>query len=117
MAGRASQRKGKLGELQWVARLKAAGFRAERRGYLQRFRRCDLFTEPDVYSPDLDGIHFEIKSCKRPLLNAWWQQATRDAGDRSPVVVWKKPGGEWLAIIRGEHLLELLKNETENQES
>ncbi len=107
--GRASQQKGARGELEWRDKLKAAGFRAERRGYLQRYRRCDLFTEPDVYSPDLDGIHFEVKNTARPSLGTWLSQAERDCGERSPVVVWKRTGGQWVAILSADRLLELLK--------
>ena len=105
---KASTEKGARGEREWRDKLRAAGFAAERRGHLQRYHRHDLFAAPDVHSADLDGLWFEVKNHKSPSLGAWWGQAQRDCGDRRPVVIWKKPGGQWLAVITADHLLELL---------
>jgi hypothetical protein len=39
----------------------------------------------------------------------WHDQATTDAGNKTPVVVHKRNGRKWLVIMSGEDWLEMVK--------
>jgi hypothetical protein len=40
----------------------------------------------------------------------WHDQATTDAGDKTPVVVHKRNGKRWLVIMAGEDWLQMVKD-------
>ena len=111
MSGINSRDKGKRGELEWAAVLKAQGYEA-RRG--QQF--SGLGDSPDVVH-SIPGIHFEVKRTERLNLYAAVDQARRDAliGEM-PVVVHrcnddKRSGscrGGWLVILSADEFFRLL---------
>lgn len=99
-----SKAKGKRGELELVRFLKAHGHPA-RRG--QQFQGGP--DSPDVVCPSLP-FHIECKRTERLSLYEALEQAERDAGDDlAPLVAHKRNRGKWLAILRLEDLLRLIK--------
>jgi len=100
-----SRRKGKRGEREAAAFLTGNGFPA-RRG--QQFAGSP--DSPDVVCPLLPGVHLEVKRCERTDLEGWLRQATADAGGKLPVVLHRKTRGPWIAVLRAEDLLALLRN-------
>lgn len=93
-----------MGEREFAAVLKAAGFDA-RRG--QQFHGGA--GSPDVVCTDLPGVHFEVKRVQSGNPYIWFEQATKDAGPlKMPVVAHRKNGKEWLAILSMDDLLVLL---------
>jgi len=107
-----SRRKGKDGELELVAFLKAQGIEA-RRG--QQFRGGG--DSPDVIANGcLSGVHIECKRKEAGSLYEWLKQAIRDASvyciDRArtlPVVMHRKSKEEWVAILRLEDFIAIMK--------
>lgn len=97
-----SRAKGKRGELELAEFLRERGYGA-RRG--QQF--SGGADSPDVVCPDLAGIHLEVKRVEAGNLYSWLAQAERDAGTKVPLVVHRRNGKEWVAIMRLEDLLKL----------
>lgn len=54
---------------------------------------------PDVVQP-VQSIHLEVKNTERGNPYKWMEQAIRDGGARVPVVLHKRNGEEWLAVVR-----------------
>lgn len=54
---------------------------------------------PDVVHP-LKEIHLEVKRCEKGNPYHWVEQAVRDAGPKVPLVLHRRNGCEWLAIVR-----------------
>lgn len=98
-----ARRKGKDGELELAALLRGHGFDS-RRG--QQFKGGG--DSPDVTG--IDGVHIECKRVEAGSLYRWLDQAYRDAGNNMPVVMHRKSRREWVAILRAEDLLLLLKD-------
>jgi len=98
-----SRRKGKAGELELAHFLINHGFPA-RRG--QQFKGGA--GSPDVVCDSLPRIHFEAKRVERGNLHEWLAQATRDAGDKVPVVAHRRSRGDWVAILPLADLLKIL---------
>ena len=99
-----SREKGKTGEREAAAFLSAHGFPA-RRG-LQFSGSPD---SPDVICPSLAGVHFEVKFTQRNDLEGWLTQAATDGAGKLPVVLHRKKRGPWIAVLRAEDLLALLR--------
>ncbi len=59
--------------------------------------------------PSLPGIHFEAKRTERLSLYDALGQARRDAGDKLPIVAHRRNASEWVAILRLEDLLAILR--------
>ncbi len=98
-----SRNKGKRGELELAAFLRAHGFEA-RRG--QQFKGGG--DSPDVVCDDLP-MHIECKRVEAGNIYTWLDQATRDApAGKTPVVMHKKNGRPWVAVLTLEDLLELI---------
>ena len=97
MAG-LSREKGKRGEREVCQILRERGYVSERtqRGVAQA---------EDVTGPE--GWSIEVKRTERFAIRPSWAQARRQAGDRVPVVVTRWNGGEWLAVLPLEDLLDL----------
>jgi Holliday junction resolvase len=99
-----SKRKGKDGELQFVAALKEVGFDA-RRGV----QYSGGPESPDVISEALDRFHFEVKRTEKFRLYEAMEQAIEEGGECIPVVAHRRNRGGWLMIMRLEDWAELVK--------
>jgi len=99
-----SRSKGKRGELEFAHYLSNAGY-PSRRG--QQFSGGK--ESPDVISPALPSIHWEVKRTEAGNPYKWMAQAVRDAGqNKIPVVAHRRNSGEWLAILPMAHFCNLL---------
>lgn len=99
-----SREKGKRGELEFAAYLRERGCVA-RRGQ----QHAGGSGSPDVVH-NIPGLHVEVKRVERGSLYGWLAQAVRDAaGDGMPVVAHRRNRGEWIAILRMDDLIALLK--------
>lgn len=99
-----SRNKGKNGELELAQFLRD-------RGYPEAKRGVQYHGGPD--SPDItggpDGFHLECKRTEAGNLYKWLEQAKRDAAaGKIPLVVHRKNGKEWVAILPFEDFLNLL---------
>jgi hypothetical protein len=105
-------RKGKVGERELAAELRARGFAARR---AQQY--CGKAGTEDI-THDLPGVYLECKRVERLNLLAAYKQAKRDMPDPSltAVVAHRTNRSEWLVtlsladflmLIRGEGLLDL----------
>lgn len=106
-----SRNKGKIGERQLRDVFREAGFLKCRRG--QQFSGEQ--GNPDVVIPEIPSIHLEAKFCQNTALYDWMSQASGDA-DKSarcpspiPIVCHRKKHSPWLAILRIEDLIQLLR--------
>ncbi len=54
---------------------------------------------PDVVQP-ITTIHLEVKNTERGNPYVWMEQAVRDGKGKVPVVLHKRNGEEWLALVR-----------------
>mgnify|MGYP006276412935 CR=1 FL=1 len=54
---------------------------------------------PDVVT-SFPGIHLEVKRTERGNPYVWMAQAVRDAGTKMPIVLHRRNGEEWLAVVR-----------------
>jgi Holliday junction resolvase len=98
-----SRSKGKRGELEIAAYLRARGHEA-RRG--QQFSGGT--DSPDVVS-SIAGVHLEVKRVE--TFNAYkaLAQAINDAGQKMPVVIHKRNRQDWIAVLRLDDLMTLIE--------
>jgi hypothetical protein len=54
-------------------------------------------------------MHIECKRCQAGSLYGWLDQATKDAGENVPVVMHRRNGCEWVAILPLRHFLALIR--------
>lgn len=102
--GKASRDKGKRGERECAALLKAHGFDA-RRG--QQFNGSD--GSADVVG--LPGFHVEVKRTEALRIYEAMHQAEGDARDGEiPLVLHRRNRKEWLAILKADDFLEMINN-------
>lgn len=99
-----SRDKGAAGERELAAKLREHGYET-RRG--QQFRGGS--DSPDVVG--VAGLHIECKRVERGALYDWLDQAVRDAGvsGATPVVMHRRSRRDWVAILRLDDFLNLLK--------
>ena len=99
-----SRAKGKTGELELAEFLRERGFDS-RRG--QQFKGGG--DSPDVTG--IPGWHIECKLVEKGNLYEWLHQAITDAWESTdkPVVMHRRNHEEWVAIVRLEDFLELVK--------
>jgi Holliday junction resolvase len=98
-----SRKKGKVGELELSAKLRDHGFNAKRG---QQFKGGG--DSPDVVG--IPGVHIECKRVENGSLYDWLDQAIRDAAPGNmPIVMHRRNRKEWVAILRLDDVLELLK--------
>ena len=98
-----SRAKGARGEREFAQFLRERGVEA-RRG--QQFAGGG--DSPDVVH-DIEGVHFEVKRVERFQLWDAVDQAEKDAPvDHIPVVVHRKNGRKWVAVIDAHELVKLL---------
>lgn len=64
---------------------------------------------PDVVCTELPDVHFEVKRVQAGNLYSWFEQAVRDAGAKKPIVVHRRNGKPWVAIMDFDFALDLLK--------
>ena len=102
--GRKSRRKGKRGELEVAKILRELGVEARRGVQFQGGP-----DSPDVVAA-LEGVHLEVKRVEALRLYAALDQAEAEAPEGADaVVVHRKNGRPWVAIVRFGVLVELLK--------
>lgn len=105
--GRSSKRKGKIGELEVVNLLKAAGYNAHR-----SVQYCGATGDaPDVVVEGLP-LHIEVKRVERLNLKQAYQQAVHDSkknGNNVPVVFHRLSHQPWMVTLSAEDFLELCK--------
>lgn len=105
--GRSSKRKGKIGELEVVNLLKAAGYNAHR-----SVQYCGATGDaPDVVVEGLP-LHIEVKRVERLNLKQAYQQAVHDSkknGNNVPVVFHRLSHQPWMVTLSVEDFLELCK--------
>jgi Holliday junction resolvase len=99
-----SRNKGKRGELELARLLTAEGFPATRGA--QHRGGTD---SPDVIVPCLPGLHFEAKRTERLRLYEALAQAQADAGEKLPVVAWRRSHSDWLAVLKFTDLLAIVR--------
>lgn len=99
--GKASRNKGKRGELECAALMRAHGFDAK--------RGVQYHGGPD--SPDVTGIpgvHVEVKRTESLNLYGALEQSKADAAEGEiPVVMHRRNRREWVAIMRGDDFLDM----------
>lgn len=93
--GKTSRNKGKVGERELAAALRAEGFESARRG--QQYSGSE--TSADVVG--LPGIHIECKRVEKLNIYEAVEQAQRDAGDGGelPVVFHRRNRKPWLVTM------------------
>jgi hypothetical protein len=101
-----SRNKGKVGEREFAALLRAEGFDA-RRG--QQFAGGG--DSPDVVSEALAWLHFEIKRVQRLNLIDACAQAECDCGGKPWVVAHRRNHAPWLVTMRAETFFQFLRGD------
>lgn len=100
-----SRAKGAAGERELAAFLRERGFYA-RRG--QQFKGGA--DSPDVVCDAMPLLHLECKRVERGSLYDWLEQAMQDAcPNKTPVVAHRRNRKEWVAIMRLEDLVEMMR--------
>ena len=101
---RAQREKGKRGEREVAAILRDHGYTEARRTQQFAGRTGD---SSDVVG--LDGYHIEVKRQERAAIYEWFAQARRDCGSDIPLVVFRRSGDKWMALLEFEDFLEAIK--------
>ena len=96
-----SRAKGARGERELAEYLRERGYTA-RRG--QQFSGVE---GQDIVH-DIPGVHIECKRVEAGNLYNWLSQAKRDAKTKVPIVMHKKNGKDWVAIMALDDMLNLL---------
>lgn len=102
MAGKASQSKGRRGELELSRLLQGYGYD------VQPGRAQSYGEVPDLTG--LHGIHIEAKRCEQVRLSEWMAQAERDAArfqDGAPTVFFRRSRSPWLVVMKLEDWIRL----------
>jgi len=108
-----SRSKGKRGELELAEVIRAHGWSA-RRG--QQFAGGG--DSPDIITGMPGNFHVECKRVEAGNLYSWLAQANRDAHtDAIPVVMHKRNGKPWVAIMDLENFFILVKLAFERDQS
>ena len=113
--GRSSKRKGKIGELEVVNLLKAAGFNAHR-----SVQYCGATGDaPDVVVEGFP-LHIEVKRVERLNLKQAYQQAVHDSKangkNEIPVVFHRRSHQPWMVMLSADDFLTLIKKGETNNE-
>lgn len=104
-----SRNKGKRGELEMAKFLREHGYADAKRGVQYKGGAGS----PDVCG--VPGLHIECKRVEALSLYPALAQACRDAGDAGsiPVVLHRRNGSEWVAILRADDFLDIWKRSRE----
>jgi hypothetical protein len=100
-----SKAKGCRGELMLAQVLTHAGFPAKRG---QQYHGGPA--SPDVICPTLNRWHWEAKFAEQLRFRNWLAQAEGDCGGKPWVIAWKRRFGPWLAVMKLEDLLDLIRD-------
>lgn len=106
-----SRAKGCNGERALRDVFREAGFLKARRGQQFSGERGN----PDVVIPEIPSLHCEVKFCQNTALYDWMAQAVSDSSgggiveSKLPVVCHRKKHSPWLAILRIEDFIQLLR--------
>ena len=103
-----SREKGKRGEREAVNFLTTLGWMAKRG---QQY--AGGTDSPDVIH-DIPGVHLEVKRVERLNLGAAMAQARRDAGPKTPVVMHRRNGEDWLVTVDAVTFFNLVKQNVED---
>ena len=106
-----SRDKGKRGELEWAAYLRALGFTDAKRGQQHKGGP----ESPDVTG--VAGVHFEVKRVEALNLGSAIAQALKDCGANIPVVAHRRNRTPWQVTIPASRLLEFCKAIGNNYEA
>jgi hypothetical protein len=101
-----SRNKGKVGEREFAARLRAEGFYA-RRG--QQF--AGGADSPDVVSNALAWLHIEVKRTQALNLADACAQAEGDCGGKPWIVAHRRNHAPWLVTMRAETFFQFLRGD------
>ena len=111
--GKASKTKGRRGELEVAAILRAHGLPGRRTA-----QYCgNTGDASDVVG--LDGYHVEVKRCENVRMFDWIAQAEHDAKTgETPIVVFRKNGTRWYVTLPFDGFLAAVKADhaTQDQE-
>ena len=103
-----SREKGKCGEREACRFLATLGWSAKRG---QQY--AGGTDSPDVIH-DIPGVHLEVKRVERLNLSQAMAQARRDAGPKTPVVMHRRNGEDWLVTVPAEVFFNLVKQNVED---
>jgi hypothetical protein len=99
--GKSERRKGRDGEAEVAALFREFGFDCDRTP-----NSGGLRIKGDLYGSI--PVHVEVKRQEIARPWEWHAQAKREAGEATPVVVFRRNSSEWLALISARHLAFLL---------
>lgn len=106
-----SKQKGKRGELELAHLLQTYGYPAER-----GVQYSGLKGNADVVG--VDGLHIECKRAERVLEENFLQQAEHDARKgQVPIVMYRRNGEEWKALLRLNIFMAIWDELTEKQKA
>jgi Holliday junction resolvase len=105
-----SRTKGATGERELAKKLTETFGCEARRG--QQFKGGA--DSPDVVT-SLDGVHFECKRVERFNLYKALEQATRDAGEKVPVVCHRQSRKDWVLVVKLDDVNRLVDKIIENR--
>ena len=96
------KKKGSRGELELANKLKEFGFNARRS---QQY--AGMNNDADIVCTELASYHIECKRVQNLNVDKAIDQATRDCGDKTPVVIHRKNNRPWLVTLYLEDFLKL----------
>lgn len=99
--------KGARGEREFSSFLRDHGFEAIR-GCQHAGRDATGQEAPDVIH-NVPGVHFEVKRTEKLHIIPALDQAAGDAGDKIPIVAWRRNNWPWMAILPMEDLMEFIR--------
>lgn len=99
-----SKQKGSRGEREVAELIRKHGFDARRSA-----QYCGNTGDAADITTDLP-YHIEVKHQERLEIDKWWEQATHDCGDKTPILVFRKNKQKWRVVMDFETFLELQKN-------
>jgi len=100
---RKEREKGKRGEREVATILRSHGFPG------RRTSQYAGHTEDSSDVVGLDGFHLEVKRQEKTRIFEWYEQAKRDAEEKNiPMVVFRRSGENWFALLDFEDLLDVL---------
>lgn len=96
-----SKQKGARGEREVAEILRKYGFEARRSA-----QYCGNTGDAADITTNLP-YHIEVKHQETLQIDKWWEQATHDAKDKTPILVFRKNNQKWRVVMDFEKFLEL----------